>query len=164
MFFPHFVLYFILSKKKISPYTGHLVYRGSLKTVSCLKQGTKMNGFCLKHLHQNCPQVPPPPPTPHRTILHRITDVWESTFSPIENALIIWIKIYIYIYIFIYMQDFRGLWPTELDYEGQIGIGSPQIWMWVSAAVEEIIPVEAIVVFYCLRLVTAAFHVNMFSV
>ena len=27
-----------------------------------------------------------------------------------------------------------------LDYEDQIGIGSPQIWMWVSAAVEEIIP------------------------
>ena len=39
-----------------------------------------------------------------------------------------------------------------LDYEDEIGIGSPQIWMWVSAAVEEIIPVEAIVVFYCLRL------------
>ena len=38
------------------------------------------------------------------------------------------------------------------DYEDQIGIGSPQIWMWVSAAVEERIPVEAIVVFYCLRL------------
>ena len=39
-----------------------------------------------------------------------------------------------------------------LDYECQIGIGSPEIWMWVSAAVEEIIPVEVIVVFYCLRL------------
>lgn len=39
-----------------------------------------------------------------------------------------------------------------LDYEDEIGIGSPQIWMWVSAAVEEIIPVETIVVFYCLRL------------
>lgn len=39
-----------------------------------------------------------------------------------------------------------------LDYEDQIGKGSPQIWVWVSAAVEEIIPVEAIVVFYYLRL------------
>ena len=30
-----------------------------------------------------------------------------------------------------------------LNYEGQIGTGSPQIWMWISGAVEEIIPVEA---------------------
>ena len=49
-FFPHFVLYFILSKKKICPYTGHLVYRGSLKTVSCLKQRSKMNGLCPKEV------------------------------------------------------------------------------------------------------------------
>ena len=34
------------------------------------------------------------------------------------------------------------------DYEDQIGIESPQIWMWVSTAVEEIISVEALVVCY----------------
>ena len=44
----------------------------SQKKVSCLKQGSKMNGFCLKegqglkalaaHPHQNFPSSAPPPP------------------------------------------------------------------------------------------------------
>ena len=43
----------------------------SQKKVSCLKQGSKMNGFCLKegqglkalaaHTHPNFPSSPPPP-------------------------------------------------------------------------------------------------------
>ena len=50
------------------------------KKVSCLKQGSKMNGFCLKegqglkalaaHPNPNFPSSAPPPPPPRRNVYH----------------------------------------------------------------------------------------------
>ena len=73
-----FVLYFILSKKKISRKRGHMDYS--------LKEGHEKQ--CL---------------------------VWEQTFPPIENALIIWITIYPSTKFSCIMTYYRWIMRTRLE-------------------------------------------------